>query len=178
MTAFIAASAAVAGALFALLIAVRRTWVLVTVAGHSMTPTFRDGERLLARRLPRHASARASTIARGDVVVFRLSAIWIAEHDAADLPYRVKRVAAIAGDALPPWAGSEPWAAGATHVPPDMLVVAGDNRHSQGSRELGYIAARDTIAVIRGPRRRFRATGTVSRPYEKDARVLQRRSLQ
>ncbi|MCA0146361.1 S26 family signal peptidase [Blastococcus sp. LR1] len=44
-------------------------WVLVRVSGPSMSPTVRDGDRLLARRLRAGARVRA-----GDVVVARFPA--------------------------------------------------------------------------------------------------------
>ncbi|WP_240619484.1 S26 family signal peptidase [Blastococcus sp. TF02-8] len=44
-------------------------WVLVRVSGPSMSPTVRDGDRLLARRLPAGGCVRP-----GDVVVARFPA--------------------------------------------------------------------------------------------------------
>jgi len=123
----------------------RRRWVVVTVTGSSMAPTLRDGQRLLARRV---RAARGPLVARGAVVVFRLPPHLVASDDPDQLTLRIKRAAAVADDPLPPAYRAEPWAAGSTHVPRGMLVVAGDNPLSQGSRELGFVDEADVIAVL------------------------------
>ena len=105
----------------------RAHYVVVTVIGNSMSPTLRDGERLLARR------RRDREIHRGDVVVFVPP---VAEDDVV---YRVKRVAAIPGD--PGLAGDR--------VAPGKLVVIGDNPRSQDSRHYGYVEASAVLAVMR-----------------------------
>lgn len=111
----------------------RRRWIAVTVCGQSMAPTLRDGQRLIARRL------RDSPVRRGDVVVF-LPVNRLVDDDVA---YRVKRVAALAGDPTPAWLGSN-----VPRVPSAHVVVAGDNPHSQDSRQLGFIAEHTIIARI------------------------------
>ena len=58
-------------------------WIRVIVQGNSMSPTLRDGQRLLARRLRRDPR-------RSEVIVFRV------RDD--QLPHRIKRVAAVATD--------------------------------------------------------------------------------
>lgn len=113
--------------------AMRRRWMIVTVRGRSMEPTLRDGERLVARRW-----SRAAIPAIGDVIVF-----W---PDA--LGYRVKRVAGVAGDRVPPWM---PVHAG-QRIPAGHVIVRGDNPRSEGSRELGYIAIDSIIARHRATR--------------------------
>ena len=118
----------------------RRRWLVITVTGNSMAPTLRDGQRLIAR------AGRSFT--RGDVIVFRLSAEQIGLDDEEGLALRIKRVAAVESDPMPASLRSEPWAQGSAHVPRGKLVVAGDNPHSQGSRELGYIDEADVIAVV------------------------------
>jgi signal peptidase I len=123
----------------------RRRWVVVTVTGSSMAPTLRDGQRLLARRV------RDPLVARGAVVVFRLPPHLVPSDDPDRLTLRIKRAAAVADDPLPPAYRAEPWAAGATHVPRGKLVVAGDNPHSQGSRELGFVDEADVVAVLAIP---------------------------
>lgn len=117
-----------------------RWWTLMTVRGHSMSPTLRDRQRLLVRRL-RHPPRR------GDIVVFAVPAAF-------DLPYLVKRVAAVGGDPVPDWlAAAMP---GVARVPAGHVVVAGDNQRSQDSRHLGPVAVGDIIGTVpfrrRGPR--------------------------
>ena len=128
----ILSAAAVAAIAVAGLWWLRRRWVMVVVRGQSMAPTFRSGERVLARRPGR------TGIRNGDVVVFHVGP----SHVADDPAWRVKRVAAIEGDALPAWYVSE------GHVPARTLVVAGDNSGSQDSRQLGLIPVDSVIGVI------------------------------
>jgi signal peptidase I len=125
---------------------VKRRWMVVTVEGRSMEPTLKDGQRVLARRV--HASAAAAPrFGRSDVVVFRLSPAMVEQQGSEDLPLRIKRITAVGGDPLPSWALPQPWASGATHVPPSKVIVEGDNPVSQGSRELGYIDEGAIVAV-------------------------------
>ncbi|WP_052422620.1 S26 family signal peptidase [Nonomuraea candida] len=111
-------------------------WIRVTVRGNSMSPTFRDGQRLLARRLRRAPR-------RWEVIVFR-----VADEE---LPHRIKRVAAVAGDPLPDWLA--PALHGVSHVPAGYVAVAGDNTRSQDSRQLGLIDCRDIVGAIPAFRR-------------------------
>jgi signal peptidase I len=104
----------------------RARYVVVTVVGHSMEPTFRDGERFVARRRNRELQV-------GDVVVFVPPVVE------PDVAYRVKRVAAIAGD---------------------KLFVVGDNPNSQDSRHYGYVDVGAVVAVTR----RSNRLGIVSAP--------------
>ncbi|SHF93148.1 signal peptidase I [Streptoalloteichus hindustanus] len=108
-------------------------WIRVTVRGHSMSPTLHDGQRLVARRLRRHPR-------RGDVIVFRVP------DD--ELPHRIKRVAAVAGDPLPDWLA--PALPGLSHVPPGHVAVVGDNPRSQDSRQLGLVDCRDVLGRVPG----------------------------
>ncbi|MEV5712786.1 S26 family signal peptidase [Amycolatopsis mediterranei] len=134
--------AVVAVVLTALLVLLRRRYVVARVWGHSMSPTFHDGERVVATRR-RHYRV-------GDVIVFRpgspasLSGDRVAEPPArgeapggtaTDVAWRIKRIAAVAGDPVPAWLETD-------HpvVPAGRVVVVGDNTgHSEDSRQLGYI---------------------------------------
>lgn len=129
----------------ALLLWARRRWLVVTVAGNSMEPTLRDGQRLIARRLRGQAGC-----ARSDIVVFLLPTRQLQELESEELAYRVKRVAAVAGDPVPDWARAALSADEQARVPLGKVVVSGDNPRSQDSRQLGYIDARSIIAVVRG----------------------------
>ncbi|PWK48420.1 S26 family signal peptidase [Actinoplanes xinjiangensis] len=116
------------------IVRLRRRWLLVTVEGVSMEPTYRPGDRLLARRVA------LAGVRRGAVVVVA------APPGAAptDPPFMVKRAAALPGDPVP--AGIPvPDAA----VPPGRLVVLGDNAdRSADSRTMGYLLAADVVGVI------------------------------
>ncbi|ADJ45718.1 signal peptidase I [Amycolatopsis mediterranei S699] len=105
----------------ALLVLLRRRYVVARVWGHSMSPTFHDGERVVATRR-RHYRV-------GDVIVFR------PRSRTTDVAWRIKRIAAVAGDPVPAWLETD-------HpvVPAGRVVVVGDNTgHSEDSRQLGYI---------------------------------------
>jgi signal peptidase I len=120
----IAVTIGVVGALGAI---ARRRWMVVTVRGHSMTPTLHSGDRLVVRRWIRGAMPAVD-----DVIVFLPD----------DLGYRIKRVAAIAGDPVPAWLGRDPGAC----IPAGHVIVRGDNPRSEGSRQLGYIPIGAIIA--------------------------------
>ncbi|MEU6788168.1 signal peptidase I [Nonomuraea angiospora] len=109
-------------------------WIRVIVQGNSMSPTLRDGQRLFARRLRRDPR-------RGEVIVFR-----VADEQ---LPHRIKRVVAVAGDPLPGWL--VPALPDVSHVPAGQVAVAGDNTtRSQDSRQLGLIDCRDILGAVWG----------------------------
>lgn len=124
----------------------RRRFLLVTVVGHSMAPTYRDGQRLLLRR---------GRYAVGDVVMF-------AAPDSAgfDVDWLVKRAVALSGDPVPPDIAT---LTGARTVPRGRLVVRSDAAEGLDSRQLGFIDSRDVIGAIcwdgawvpRGPRPRL-----------------------
>ncbi|MDF2704805.1 MAG: signal peptidase [Nonomuraea muscovyensis] len=139
----IGAIAALAGATGVLAVVwLRRRYVVVTVRGDSMLPTYRPGERLVVQRTPPR-SLRA-----GQVVVLaeaghpppsgRLSPRWI-----------IKRVAAVPGDPIPrdtvPALRGEP----GTRVPTGRLVVLGDNPdRSYDSRQSGYLTTDRLLGVV------------------------------
>ncbi len=126
----------------------RRRWLLVTVRGNSMSPTLRNGERILARRL------RGRMVRSSDIVVFQTPRRNGATSD-TNPAWRVKRVAAVAGDALPGWladGGRE-----LRSVPPGHVAVAGDNPHSEDSRQLGFIPLVTVVGFIPSARVRGRA---------------------
>lgn len=108
-------------------------WIRVTVRGNSMSPTLHDGQKLVARR-------RLRTPRRREVIVFRVPD--------PELPHRIKRVAAVAGDPVPDWLASTlPELA---RVPAGFVAVVGDNPRSQDSRQLGLVDCRDIVGTVRG----------------------------
>jgi signal peptidase I len=76
-------------ALAAAAVAIRSTLTVVRVHGHSMEPTFVDGDRLLVRR--------TGTFRRGDVAVFATPQ-WL--RVPGDPEWLVKRVSAVSGGQL------------------------------------------------------------------------------
>ncbi|MGA8114970.1 MAG: S26 family signal peptidase [Actinocatenispora sp.] len=106
----------------------RRHLSVATVRGFSMEPTFDDGTRVLV--------VRRDSYAVGEVIVFR--AFSVGRGDPA---WRVKRVAAVAGDPVPAWMGDTDHAT----VPAGGVVVVGDNPRSQDSRHLGFVSL-DVVA--------------------------------
>ncbi|EMD29777.1 S26 family signal peptidase [Amycolatopsis azurea] len=114
---------------------VRRRWAVIAVTGSSMTPTFHEGDRVLARQRPK-------AFAVGDVVVLETPG-------SGSPPVRrtVKRVVAVGGDTVPEEAAGLV-AAGAV-VPPRHLVVLGDNRTlSADSRHQGYFPVDRVFGLV------------------------------
>jgi signal peptidase I len=140
---FVAAAVVSAGLLFVASVAlvVRRKWTVVRVAGTSMEPALRDGDRLLARR--RRAG---HPLHRGDLVVLRPPAGPIAlppgAHAVGGTPPRTRRLLIKRVTALP----GDPWTDGST-VPPDHVVVLSDN-DGLDSRLFGPVPRDHVTAVV------------------------------
>lgn len=138
------AIALASGCVFAAAVAssLRRRLLIVTVSGTSMEPTLRDGDRVLVRRKP------VEKVRRGEIVVMAVE--WAGGTRAGQLgECRVKRVAALPGDAVPEDVvrilGLEP---GAT-VPAGGLVLLGDNAgESFDSRQGGFFRADRLVGVV------------------------------
>ena len=119
--------------------ALRRRLMVVRVTGHSMEPTFADGDRLLVRRQRRAPG-------RHDVVVFRTPSA--ASKDLRHLDLLVKRVVAVAGEPVP--TDLRPRVNDRV-VPPGHLLVRGDNPESFDSRQFGYVRYGNLVGTrIRG----------------------------
>jgi signal peptidase I len=117
--------------------AVRRRYVVAIVRGDSMLPTFRDGERVKVRRISGLACQP------GDVIVFAVDQL----DRPGDPPSRLKRVAAVAGDPVPPWMSNATITSGAV-IPAGFLAVHGDNPRSESSKHLGYVSCEAVIGVV------------------------------
>ena len=112
----------------------RRRFMLITVRGDSMMPTYRNGQRVLVR---------CGRFSVGDVVMIRSPAPQIYQVD-----WMVKRAVAMAGDAVPADL-IEP--AAAAVVPSGKLLVRSDASDGVDSRQLGLIDDRDVMGVVCAP---------------------------
>jgi signal peptidase I len=113
---------------------IRSRWLVVTVDGRSMLPTFADGDRVVVRR------RTLTEVRRGDVVV--LEPPDSARH------WNIKRVTALPGDIVP--RGVAGCVAGDL-VPPGSLVVLGDNVDSADSRQRGFYRGDRLLGVAIRP---------------------------
>lgn len=120
----------VAGVGVGVLALLRSRATFATVRGQSMSPTFTDGERVFAVKSRRYRV--------GDVIVFRPPE---PRRTQGDPPWRIKRVAATAGEPVPAWLRDCDWAttSAAEEVPHGCVVVVGDHRRSEDSRLLGFV---------------------------------------
>ncbi|GII86309.1 S26 family signal peptidase [Sphaerisporangium siamense] len=139
-----------------LLTALRRCFLVVTVDGVSMAPTFRPGDRLIARRWGLRA------VRAGDVVVLRGGTpdeVFAAlRPDAAtagrvlppiDGGHLIKRIVAVPGDRVPRAGFHVLHDSPGDVVPPGKIVVAGDNpRFSADSRTYGYLRREQIVGVV------------------------------
>ncbi|WET76524.1 S26 family signal peptidase [Amycolatopsis sp. QT-25] len=125
-----------------LLLVLRRTFIVVTVEGDSMRPTYPPGQRLLVRR--------CRTVTRGRVAVIAMPDPQVP----GDPAWLVKRVAAVSGDPVPP----QVYPTTDATVPPRQLLLLGDNtRLSFDSRRIGYFPVTALLGVVVYP------LGTVTR---------------
>lgn len=131
---------------------IARRFLGVIVTGHSMTPTFTDGQRVVARLgLP-------PVLEVGAVIVFvPPHAADIASDDEPTL--RIKRVAALGGAPVPAAVRA---ATGIATVPRDHVVIVGDNPASEDSRHLGFIPVTNIVAHVPESHSRTRQLSTQS----------------
>jgi signal peptidase I len=142
----VVAMAVAAGAVW-----LRRSFVVVTVAGRSMAPTFEPGDRVLARR------AGLGRVRTGDIVVVGPTG----QRPAAPPPpgpghaWIIKRAVAVPGDQVPRDRVPTLSVVAEATVPPGKLVLLGDSPESSDSRQLGYFDGARLVgrAVCRLPRR-------------------------
>ncbi|WP_327048278.1 S26 family signal peptidase [Microbispora sp. NBC_01189] len=134
--------AAVAG-----VVAARRRFVVVRVAGTSMVPTYQPGDRVLIRRGGR------AVLRRGQVVVFRrLQQAGAGSSGRTPGPrgteWLIKRVAAMPGDRVPDQVAAGVHAAPGDVVPAGRLWVLGDGPISSDSRHWGYLPVSEVLGVV------------------------------
>jgi signal peptidase I len=129
-----------------------RRLVLVTVAGSSMEPTYRSGDRVVVVRRP------GSLVRRGQVVVVAAPTAGLGWHPGMP-PVRsaignwlIKRAVAVAGDPVPASVAAA-LAPGTTTVPAGSLVVLGDGKRSGDSRMWGLVPVDQVLGVVMYERR-------------------------
>jgi signal peptidase I len=129
---WLAAIAVVAG-ISAWLARLRRRYLVVTVEGYSMTPTYGHGDRVLVRRDRR---PRTGDVALVDLPeALRPIPPGVSPADSLRNRRVIKRVAASAGERTP-----LPVDVAGPVVPSGHLVLLGDNPDGSGdSRQYGYV---------------------------------------
>jgi signal peptidase I len=113
----------------------RRAWIVITVRGVSMHPTYHQGDRVLIRRRP------LAAVHSGQVVVLRAGD----PQASADENWIIKRIAAAPGDPVPNgrFPVTEP------DVPQGELLLLGDNLPmSADSRQRGYYSGTCLVGVV------------------------------
>lgn len=118
---------------------IRSRFVVVTVNGGSMRPTYEPGDRVLVRRVA------AGRVRAGDVVLMASAAPVLPGGEGLGL---VKRALAVPGDPVP--RERVPALAGAREhtVPPGRVVLVGDHPGSDDSRQYGYFPLADLLGVV------------------------------
>jgi signal peptidase I len=116
-------------AVFLGIAALRRSFIVATVVGESMSPTLRDGDRVLVLR------RRGDRLTRGAIVLLRAPGHPEAFR-ASDDGWRIKRIVAVGGDGVPPALRA---AVAGSVVPDGAVLVLGDNVKSQDSRSWGSV---------------------------------------
>ncbi|MGW6915144.1 S26 family signal peptidase [Kitasatospora sp. NPDC054939] len=124
----------------------RRTFVLVTVRGLSMSPVLLPGDRLLvSRRRRRPAAGEQLVLQRPEP-----GAGWTGPvpRGPGDARWYVKRVLAAPGDPVPAELLAVTGAAPGAVVPPGRVLVVGEHEHSEDSRQWGYFPADRILGTV------------------------------
>jgi signal peptidase I len=121
----------------------RRTFVVVTVSGFSMAPTFAPGDRVLVRRCGPQAVRTGRVVV---VVQPDRQRGWVdTVGPLGERTWNIKRVAAVAGEPVPPAVRGA--SNGLSTVPVDAVVVLGDNPESADSKQYGFCPAGALLGV-------------------------------
>ena len=115
----------------------RQRWLIATVRGLSMTPTFADGDRVLVDRSPRRPLRHGQVLLLDHV-----------EEVSGEVERYVKRIVALPGDAMPADVPS-PSVDDDDRVPPGHVVLKGDFAYSLDSRDWGPVPIGMVLGVVR-----------------------------
>ncbi|SCF01484.1 signal peptidase I [Micromonospora chokoriensis] len=127
----------VVSAAVAVLVAMRRRFLLATVEGHSMVPTLEPGDRLLVRR------TSLTSLNVGDIVVVAPDARMAGPRPRAGLV--IKRLVALPGGPVP---ADVPCPEGNV-LPMGRMAILGDNPSaSRDSRHYGLVAEDRLVGVV------------------------------
>ena len=123
----------------------RRLLLVVTVRGASMEPGLHDGDRVLVlRRNPERLRAQEVVVLRGPLQLDTPAA----PLHGGPVHFVIKRLAAVAGQSVPPAVRHAVADAGSL-VPLGSLVVLGDNPdHSSDSRDFGPVPAARAVGTV------------------------------
>lgn len=120
---------------------VRRNFVVISVRGASMEPTYHHGDRVLIRR------TGADGVRVGQVVVI-VAGTPVGAPTLDNPLWMIKRLAAVPGDPVPhdriPRLRDVP----ERTVPDGRLIVLGDNPDGSDSRQLGYFFTANLLGVV------------------------------
>ncbi|MEU6715795.1 S26 family signal peptidase [Nonomuraea sp. NPDC046802] len=145
------ACAFLAGTVFLL----RRRYLVITVEGRSMEPSYREGDRILVRRTPgRHPR-------RGEVAVLAANPDELRQSSGVTVPRKpypgettwiIKRVLAAPGDPVPHASVPAVRDMPESRVPSGFLLVIGDNQaDSYDSRHYGYLPLSHLVGLAVRP---------------------------
>ncbi|MBF9134216.1 S26 family signal peptidase [Plantactinospora sp. S1510] len=136
----------------------RHRYLVVTVHGASMEPTYRAGEQLVVRRTPDRALRSSAVVVLRDELKVRVPApAEVRPRPARSSsftgrplgPCIIKRAVAVPGDPLPRDTVPALRNAPESSVPPGKLVLLGDNAQaSYDSREHGYYTTDRLLGVV------------------------------
>ncbi|MFB7281343.1 S26 family signal peptidase [Streptomyces hydrogenans] len=126
-----------------LLALLRRFLSRLRINGPSMMPALRDGQRVL---FVRSGPARLRT---GRIVVVAPPEGLVRPRPGARAPLVVKRVAALAGEPVPPEVCGAAGLAAGSLVPPGRVALLGDNpAFSTDSRFWGLLPVSSVVGVV------------------------------
>jgi signal peptidase I len=142
-----AAAVALAASALGLKACLARHYIVVTVQGASMAPTYRHGERVVVRRRPGR-QVTTDQVALVDLPeTIRPIPPGVSAEDSLRNRRVIKRIAAVAGDPRPPSIEADD-----PVVPAGHIVLLGDNPLASGdSRQFGYVPVEAVVGVVLRP---------------------------
>jgi signal peptidase I len=130
----------------------RQRFVLVTVQGISMQPTFQSGDRVLVRRTPLSGIHPGAIVVLDQPITGLVSEGFVqnraTDGRGLDRNWMIKRAVALPGTPVPEELAAALDETPGALVPPGRLAILGDNpNHSYDSRVCGYITEAQVLGV-------------------------------